>query len=59
MLKLVSVIGTLGCAFNIWLNFTRLSRTLQIINLVVIFVALVFGAVRSKHAHMEISYEKA
>lgn len=59
MLKLVSVIGTLGCAFNIWLNFTRLSRTLQIINFVVIFAALVFGAVRSKHAHMEISYEKA
>ncbi len=59
MLKAVSAIGTLACAFNVYLNFTRLTRTLQIVNFVVIAVALVFGAVRSKHAHMEISYEKA
>ena len=59
LLKVVSVIGTLGCAFNIYLNFTRLTGTLKIINAVVIVGALIFGAVRSKNAHMEISYEKA
>ena len=59
VLKLVSIIGSLGTIFNIYLNFTRLSPTLQIINVVVLGAALVFGAVRSKHAHMEISYEKA
>lgn len=59
VLKAVSVIGTLACAFNVYLNFTRLSRTLQLVNFVVIAVAVVFGIVRSSHAHMEISYEKA
>lgn len=58
-LKLVSLVGSLGCIFSIYLNFTRLTTSLKIINFVVIAAALVFGAVRSKKAHMVVSYEKA
>ena len=58
-LKLVSVIGTIGCAFNIYLNFSRLSTTLRIINIVVIGGALLFGAARSKNVDLTVSYEKA
>lgn len=59
MLKLVSLIGTAGCAFNIWFNFMRLSYTLKIINLVVVVGALIWGIVRSRKVRMIVSYEKA
>lgn len=59
MLKLVSLIGTAGCAFNIWFNFIRLSYALKIINLIVVVGALIWGVVRSRKVHMIVSHEKA
>ncbi len=58
LLKLVSVLGSFGALFNIILNATTLSTTLLIINAVVIVAAFAFSFARSKHVHMDISYEK-
>lgn len=57
VLIVVSVIGALAQAFNIYLNASSLSMPLLIMNIAAIAAAFVFGAVRSKKAHIEISYE--
>ena len=58
-LNLVSAIGVCSATLNIYLNATQLSRPLLIANVVIIAAAFVFSFIRSKHVHMEISYEKA
>lgn len=59
LLKLICLIGSMASVFNIYLNATTLSKPLLAINAVVIVAAFIFASVRSKHAHVEISYEKA
>lgn len=48
MLMLITVLGSVASAFNIYLNASRLSHNLLLINVVVIVVAFVFGTVREK-----------
>lgn len=57
-LKLISIICTCSACLNIYLNATQLSMPLLIANVVVIAGAFVFSLLRSKHTHVEISYEK-
>ena len=59
MLKVISLLGSLAAAFNIYLNATTLSPTLLALNGVVIVAAFIFAFARSKHVQMDISYEKA
>jgi APA family basic amino acid/polyamine antiporter len=59
MLMLITVLGSVASAFNIYLNASRLSHHLLLINVVVIVVAFVFGTVREKKATVEVSYEEA
>lgn len=56
---LITVLGSVASAFNIYLNASRLSHHLLLINVVVIVVAFVFGTVREKKATVEVSYEEA
>jgi len=58
MLKVISVIAAVSSVFNIYLNASRLTSNLLILNVVVITGAFIFGVIRSKKAHVEISYEK-
>jgi APA family basic amino acid/polyamine antiporter len=57
VLKVFSVIGALSQAFNIYLNASSLSIPLLIFNILAIAASFVYGFVRSKKAHIEISYE--
>ena len=59
VLMLITVLGSVASAFNIYLNASRLSHNLLLINVVVIVVAFVFGTVREKKATVEVSYEEA
>ena len=59
VLILASAVGTVSAGFNCYLNASRLSAGLLIINIVVIIGSFIFGAVRSKYAHVEVSFEKA
>ena len=59
VLMLITVLGSVASAFNIYLNASRLSHHLLLINVVVIVVAFVFGTVREKKATVEVSYEEA
>ena len=59
VLMLITVLGSAASAFNIYLNASRLSKSLLMINVVVIVVAFIFGTVREKKANVEVSYEEA
>lgn len=59
VLKVFSLLGSLAALFSLYLNASRLSKTLLLINVVVIGGAFAFSLAREKKAHMEISYEKA
>lgn len=56
---LVTICVTAACAtaFNVYVNASNLSLPLILLNVVVVTSSFVYGAVRSKHAHMQISYE--
>lgn len=59
VLYLFTILGSAGALFAGYLNATTLSTPLLIINGVVIVGGLIFGVIRGKHVHMEVSYEKA
>ena len=59
VLGLFTVLGSAAAIFNIFLNASRLSMTLLIINAVVIVGAFIFGTAREKMASVEVSYEVA
>ena len=54
-----TVLGAAAAVFNIFLNASRLSMTLLMINAVVIVGSFIFGTVREKKASVEVSYEVA
>lgn len=58
LLIIFTVISSLAAILEIFLNAITLSRPLQLLNLVVIAGALIFAYMRSKHASIDISYEK-
>ena len=58
VMMLVTVVGTAAAGFNLYLNASRLDTPLLVINVGVAVVAFIFGIVRSKYAHVEVSYEK-
>ena len=59
VLMLVTVLGSAASVFNIYLNASRLSMNLLMINVVVIVAAFIFGVIREKKATVEVSYEEA
>lgn len=59
LLMALTIVSSLAAILMIYLNATTLSRTLQLLNLVVIVGAFVFAFLRHKRVHMDISYEKA
>lgn len=59
MLMLITVLGSAASVFSIYLNASTLSKTLLVINVVVIVAAFIFGTVREKKANIEVSYEEA
>ncbi len=59
ILKLVAVLGSAAALLSIYLNATTLSTGLILFNIIVIAGSFLFAIIREKHAHMEISYEKA
>ena len=56
-LKAVGVIGVAGALFNGYMNGSNLVGSLLFINLGILVVAFLFGTIRSKSIHMDISYE--
>lgn len=58
VLGLITFLGAAAAIFNIYLNGSRLSTNLLMINVVVIVGAFIFGIVREKKATVEVSYEK-
>lgn len=59
IIRLFTVLGVAASLLNIYLNAISLSPVMLAINIAVIAGALVFGTLRSKHAHVDISYEEA
>lgn len=59
VLYLFAVLGGIGSMISLILNWISLDAKLMILNVVVIAGAMIFGAVRGKNAHMDISYEAA
>lgn len=59
MLNLICLIGAGASAFNVVVNATSLPLPLLLLNLGVVTFAFIYGAVRSKHAHVQVSYENA
>ena len=59
LLVLTSLVGAGASAFNIYVNASNLPPHLLILNVAVVTFAFVYGAVRSKSAHVQISYERA
>lgn len=57
VLTTISGIAICASVLNIYLNATQLSTPLLVANVAVIAGAFVFSFLRSKHVHMEISYE--
>lgn len=58
VLNLLCIFGAAGALFNGWLNIKSLDTKLMIFNIVLIIVAFIFGAVRSKTVHPQPSYEE-
>lgn len=58
VLIMFTVLGAAAALFNIFLNASRLSMTLLLINAVVIVGSFIFGTVREKKATVEVSYEE-
>ena len=57
VLTTISGIAICSSVLNIYLNAIQLSTPLLVANVAVIAGAFVFSFLRSKHVHMEISYE--
>ena len=57
LLVTICVVAACATAFNVYVNASNLSLPLILLNVVVVTSSFVYGAVRSKHAHMQISYE--
>lgn len=55
----ISVLGVVSSVLNIYLNAISLFPVMLAINIVVILGAVVFGALRDKHAKADTSYEEA
>ena len=55
---MITFLGAAAAIFNIYLNGSRLSTNLLMINVIVIVGAFIFGIVREKKATVEISYEE-
>ena len=58
-LYVCAAIGAFGSGFTAYMNWTGLTPTLKMINGVVIIGAFIFAYFRSKHAHVQASFEKA
>jgi APA family basic amino acid/polyamine antiporter len=57
-LRIITVIGTLGALFAIYLNATTLSPALLGLNVVLIIGSFIFSFARCKHAKVDVSYEE-
>lgn len=55
----ITVLGSMASILSVYLNATTLSKPLLAVNVVVIVGAFIFATIREKHAHIDISYEKA
>ena len=58
MLYFLCGISALASAFNVYLNASSLSKGLLLFNVVIIAASFVFGMVKSKSVHMDVSYEE-
>ncbi|MBE7718668.1 APC family permease [Lacrimispora indolis] len=58
-MTLITALGAASAIFAIILNASTLSTTLILLNVVVIAGSFVFSFLRSKQAHVEVSYEEA
>ena len=58
LLNVLCGISALASAFNVYLNASSLSKGLLLFNVVIIAASFVFGMVRSKSVHMDVSYEE-
>ena len=58
-LYVCAAIGAFGSGFTAYMNWTGLTPTLKMINGVFIIGAFIFAYFRSKHAHVQASFEKA
>lgn len=57
-LYVITGVGSAAALFSITLNASRLSKTLLVLNAVVIAGAFVFSFIRGKSVHVEVSYEE-
>ena len=58
LLNVLCGISALASAFNVYLNASSLSRNLLLFNVVIIAASFVFGMVKGKSVHMDVSYEE-
>ncbi len=58
LLNVLCGVSALASAFNVYLNASSLSRGLLLFNVVIIAASFIFGMVKSKSVHMDVSYEE-
>ena len=54
-----AAVGAVGAGFAAYMNWSGLSPTLKVVNIVVVAGAFAFAHFRSKYAHVQASFEKA
>ncbi len=58
VMKVLVVLCVLGSIFNIYMNMTQLTIELQIGNVIVVILAVIFALIRRNKVEMDISYEE-
>jgi len=59
LLTLICLGGAGASAFNVYVNASSLPGHLILLNVVVVTFSFIYGALRSKTAHVQVSYEQA